>query len=89
MDDKYYIYCKLFEGSQLMNKEINDRLVPLLTIEHKPISPAMFNSDFTCPPTFSSYSCSTITLAPPLSSPPSISNATYPSDIHIEIKDNL
>jgi hypothetical protein len=54
LDDKYSVYCKLFEGSQLMNKEINDRLVPLLTIDNSSASASasalvkqsMFNSPF-------------------------------------------
>ena len=61
LDDKYSIYCKLFEGSQLVNKEINDRLVPLLELS-SPTTPtpsfstSVFDSAFTCPTIFS---CST------------------------------
>ena len=58
LDDKYSIYCKLFEGSQLMNKEINDRLVPLLTVKNS--SQSIFNSPFS--------SSNALTLVPPSAS---------------------
>jgi hypothetical protein len=70
LDDKYSIYCKLFEGSQLMNKEINDRLVPLLknkTSNSHSKARSIFNSPFS---TASSES-SALTLVPPS---PSTSN---------------
>ena len=102
LDDKYSIYCKLFEGSQLMNKEINDRLVPLLTVKSaKSHSNArsIFNSPFSSSLSASSES-SALTLVPP-----SPSNTNYfmnsnaiPSDetspstsssVYINIRDNL
>ena len=74
LDDKYSIYCKLFEGSQLMNKEINDRLVPLLTNKNGSRSSnarsnarSIFNSPFS--------ESSALTLVPP-------STATSPSPSH-------
>jgi hypothetical protein len=97
LDDKYSIYCKLFEGSQLMNKEINDRLVPLLTVKSsKSHSKAhsIFNSPFTA-----SSECSALTLVPPSPSPSNSnyfmnttalpSDETSPSSVYINIRDNL
>jgi hypothetical protein len=105
LDDKYSIYCKLFEGSQLMNKEINDRLVPLLKIKtSKSHSNArsIFNSPFS--------ESSALTLVPPStanshshSHSPSTSNyfmnsTAVPSDetspstsssVYINIRDKL
>jgi len=97
LDDKYSIYCKLFEGSQLMNKEINDRLVPLLknkTSNSHSKARSIFNSPF--------YESSALTLVPPS---PSTSNyfmnsntIAVPSDetspsgsssVYINIRDNL
>ena len=78
LDDKYSVYCKLFEGSQLMNKEINDRLVPLLTIDNNStfsststlvkyptISQSMFNSPFYFSSSAYSSPSSELTLVPP------------------------
>lgn len=77
LDDKYSIYCKLFEGSQLMNKEINDRLVPLLTVKNG--SRSIFNSPFS--------SSNALTLVPP-----SMSDETSPSassSVYINIREEL
>ena len=85
LDDKYSVYCKLFEGSQLMNKEINDRLVPLLTIDNTSsstlvnspsISRYMFNSPFS----FSSSPSSQLTLVPLSNSSSRYSINAMPSD---------
>ena len=85
LDDKYSVYCKLFEGSQLMNKEINDRLVPLLTIDNTSsstlvnspsISRYMFNSPFS----FSSSPSSDLTLVPLSNSSSRYSINAMPSD---------
>ena len=70
LDDKYSIYCKLFEGSQLMDKEINDRLVPLLEIGPSTIytsqstPTSLFDSAFTCPTIFSSSTSSASSSSP-------------------------
>jgi len=87
LDDKYSVYCKLFEGSQLMNKEINDRLVPLITIDNTSsststivnspsISRYMFNSPFS----FSSSPSSQLTLVPLSNSSSRYSINAMPSD---------
>lgn len=103
LDDKYSIYCKLFEGSQLMNKEINDRLVPLLTIDNSSASASasalvkqsMFNSPFSFSSSSYSSPSSGLTLVPPsnYSSRHSInaipSDATSPADsTYINIGDD-
>lgn len=84
LDDKYSVYCKLFEGSQLMNKEINDRLVPLLTIDNSStlIKQSMFNSPFSFSFSSSSYSSpsSELTIVPPSNSSSRYSINAIPSD---------
>jgi hypothetical protein len=101
LDDKYSIYCKLFEGSQLMNKEINDRLVPLLTINNSStssstlVNQSMFNSPFYFSSSTYSSPSSELTLVPPSnrSSRHSInatpSDATSPAvSTYINIRDD-
>jgi hypothetical protein len=93
LDDKYSIYCKLFEGSQLMNKEMNDRLVPLLTIDNSSTSvkQSMFNSPFSFSSSSYSSPSSELTLVPPskysINAIPS--DATSPADsTYINIRDD-
>ena len=91
LDDKYSVYCKLFEGSQLMNKEINDRLVPLLTIDNNSTSTlvkyptisqsqSMFNSPFYFSSSAYSSPSSELTLVPPSNSSSRYSINAIPSD---------
>ena len=102
LDDKYSIYCKLFEGSQLVNKEINDRLVPLLPQPGggRQISPsssaaaallpisdaAMFDSPFSCPTIFSFSDCRN---AVPSDATEPATNASYPFKIEIKEDEDL
>ena len=80
LDEKYSIYCKLFEGSQLVNKEINDRLIPLLTIKNRSGSgskKSRFKSLFSSASS-ASASCGALSLVPPSHSHlPSHSPSTY------------
>ena len=103
LDDKYSVYCKLFEGSQLMNKEINDRLVPLLTIDNSSASASasalvkqsMFNSPFSFSSSSYSSPSSELNLVPPSNSSSRYcinaipSNATSPAaSTYITIRDD-
>lgn len=101
LDDKYSIYCKLFEGSQLMNKEINDRLVPLLKIKTSNShsnARSIFNSPFSesSALTLVPHSTSTATSHSPsnyfMNSNALPSDETSPStssSVYINIRDNL
>jgi hypothetical protein len=88
LDDKYSIYCKLFEGSQLMNKEINDRLVPLLSIDNRStstststlVNQSMFNSPFYFSSSAYSSPSSELTLVPPSNTSSRYSINATPSD---------
>ena len=102
LDDKYSIYCKLFEGSQLVNKEINDRLVPLLpppsggrgrspssstATALLPISDAsMFESPFSCPTILSFSDCRN---AVPSDATEPAANASFPFKIDIKEDEHL
>ena len=84
LDDKYSVYCKLFEGSQLMNKEINDRLVPLLTIDNTSTSTLVNQSMFNSPFSFSSSPSSEMNLVPLSNSPSRYSINANPSDTTLQ-----